>query len=64
MHALQALATPEGCWHVSKCDPGSALADGTQDYLGAAALSLAYQIFDAHGGMQVGRGCVQMRVQP
>jgi hypothetical protein len=48
-----ALATPEGCWHVAKCDPGAALADGTPNYLGAAALSLAYDSWDSRGGAQV-----------
>ncbi|WIA18344.1 hypothetical protein OEZ85_009809 [Tetradesmus obliquus] len=47
-----ALATPEGCWHVAKCDPGAALSDGTPNYLGAAALSLAYDSWDSRGGMQ------------
>jgi hypothetical protein len=49
----QALATPEGCWHVSKCDPAAALSDGTPNYLGAAALKLAYDAWDSRGGMQV-----------
>jgi hypothetical protein len=53
--SLQALATPEGCWHVSKCDPAAALSDGTPNYLGAAALKLAYDSWDSRGGMQVSR---------
>jgi selenocysteine lyase/cysteine desulfurase len=48
-----ALATPEGCWHVAKCDPGAALTDGTPNFLGAAALSLAYDSWDSRGGAQV-----------
>ncbi|KAF6258682.1 pyridoxal phosphate-dependent transferase [Scenedesmus sp. NREL 46B-D3] len=47
-----ALATPEGCWHVAKCGPGAALSDGTPNYLGAAALSLAYDNWDSRGGVQ------------
>lgn len=53
-HHAQALATPEGCWHVGKCDPAAALSDGTPNYLGAAALKLAYDSWDSRGGMQVG----------
>lgn len=49
---VQALATPEGCWHVAKCDPAAALSDGTPNYLGAAALKLAYESWDSRGGMQ------------
>lgn len=48
-----ALATPEGCWHVAKCDPAAALTDGTPNYLGAAALKLAYNSWDSRGGVQV-----------
>eukprot|EP00775_Hariotina_reticulata_P008766 gene8766-8945_t len=47
-----ALATPEGCWHVAKCDPAAALTDGTPNFLGAAALSLAYDNWDSRGGMK------------
>jgi selenocysteine lyase/cysteine desulfurase len=54
-----ALATPEGCWHVAKCDPGAALTDGTPNYLGAAALSLAYDSWDSRGGVQVRTACAQ-----
>jgi hypothetical protein len=54
MPYIQALATPEGCWHVNKCDPAAALSDGTPNYLGAAALKLAYDSWDSRGGMQVG----------
>lgn len=49
-----ALATPEGCWHAAQCDPGAALTDGTTNFLGAAALKLAYSNWDSRGGMQVG----------
>jgi hypothetical protein len=49
-----ALARPEGCWHVAQCDPGAALTDGTTNFLGAAALKLAYSNWDSRGGMQVG----------
>lgn len=37
---------------MGKCDPAAALSDGTPNYLGAAALRLAYQQWDARGGMQ------------
>jgi hypothetical protein len=49
------LATPEGCWHALKCEPAQALTDGTPDFLGAAALVHAYDIWDKSlGGMEVG----------
>lgn len=53
-----ALATPEGCWHIAKCDPGAALTDGTPNFLGAAALTLAYDNWDSRGGIKVGPRCV------
>lgn len=47
------LSTPEDCWHVLKCDPGQALTDGTPNYLGAAAVQMAYENWDSRGGVQV-----------
>lgn len=54
---------------MNKCDPAAALSDGTPNYLGAAALKLAYESWDSRGGMQVGRkaadvvySCVNQRM--